>query len=200
LKVYAQSNIPQHGPFLITFNHYYRPGFQAWWIGLAIATTIPEEIHWIMAEAWRYPQPFIGGYLTALSRWAFHRVANVYQFTAMPPMPPHPDEVEARAKAVRQVIEYAREAPSPMIALAPVGYDFPEGEIGMPPPGAGRFIEQLSRYCKVIIPVGVFEENSGLCLRFGEGYRLLVPPGLSALERDQYTSRVVMDAIAPLIR
>jgi hypothetical protein len=69
----------------------------------------------------------------------------------------------------------------------------------MPPPGVGRFIEQLSRYCQVIIPVGIFEENGGLCLRYGEGYRLHLPVGLSAPERDQHTSQIVMDAIARLV-
>jgi hypothetical protein len=48
LRVLGVENIPHGGPCLITFNHYYRPGFDAWWMALALAATLPVDIHFVI--------------------------------------------------------------------------------------------------------------------------------------------------------
>ncbi len=189
LAVHHPANIPAAGPCLLLTNHYSRPGFQAWWIPLAISAVTPVELHWMMTEALTYLGPF-----TPVSRWTLRRVARLYGFTASPSMPPDPRAVAARARAVRQVLGIAR-SPGAAIALAPEGRDFPGGVLGPLPPGAGRFIEKLAVHCQHIIPVGVYEEDR-LCLRFGPAFDLTLPSGLSASERDQQAGQIVLHAIA----
>lgn len=113
-KISNPENIPKSGPCLLVMNHYARPGFPAWWIALGISAAVPFEIHWMMTAAWTHMGP-----LEPVTRWLFPRLAGVYGFTTTPPMPPDPTEVEARARAVRQVLGYARGTQSPVIGLAP---------------------------------------------------------------------------------
>lgn len=199
LQVYGEQYIPSQGPCLITFNHYFRPGFKAWWLALGIGSLIPVEMFWILAGAWTYPDFLRRNLLTPASQVLFRRLAGVYGFTTMPPIPPRPQDVEARASAVRRVLAYARHMDKPVIGLAPEGMDSPVGELGKPPPGAGRFIQQLTRIGLMLVPVGAFEEGDVVCLRFGPSYRLEVADDLSPQKRDQYASALVMDRIRELI-
>lgn len=193
LQTEGRSHIPAQGPALLTVNHYSQTGFQAWWIPLAISSAVPVEVHWTMTAAWTFTDRPWARPLTPLTRWLFRRLAQVYRFTTMPPMPPHPSEVEARARAVRRVLEYARRAPRPLIGLSPEGKDWPGGVLGQPPPGAGRFIGHLAQWCPDIVPVGLYQEGDDLCLRFGPPYRLELFP---AKTMDREISQQVMRAIA----
>jgi 1-acyl-sn-glycerol-3-phosphate acyltransferase len=184
-------NIPTQGPALLVTNHYARPGFQAWWIALAISAVLPVEVHWMMTSGWTFLGP-----LDRPSRALFTRVARVYGFTPTPPMPAQPQEAEPRARAVRQVLAYARVSKQAVVALAPEGRDQPGGALGLFPPGAGRFIQQLSVHCQPIIPIGVYENESGLCLSFGPAFEIELPPGLKPGERDAQASQQVGQALA----
>jgi len=191
-----QENVPTVGPCLVVMNHYNQADFGPWWIALGIAIAVPIDIHWLMTAAWTFPNdPHLRPF-TPLTYWLFSRVAQVYGFTNMPPMPPDHRQMESRAKAVRQALRYARTADSPVIALAPEGRDHPGGILGTPPPGVGRFIAQLMKYCKVIVPVGVYEDDDRLCLSFGRGLPLEF---LDEGPRDALDTRIsqgVMDVIA----
>lgn len=180
----------------MTVNHYARPGFQAWWLALAISSAIQEEIHWVITSAWTFDSHLRSVLITPLTRWLFSRIARVYGFNNMPPMPPRPEDLEARAKAVLQVIQAARRAPAAWIGMAPEGRDAPGGVLQPPPPGTGRFILQLANLGRGVLPVGVYESAGGLCLSFGQPYRLIVPQGLSSKERDALASQTVMSRIA----
>jgi hypothetical protein len=193
LKILNPENIPLQGPALLVTNHYARTGFQAWWIALAISASVPLEIHWVMTNAWTFLGP-----LTPLSRWVLTRIAHVYGFSAAPAMPPQPNEIEARARAVRHVLEIAR-SPRAVIALAPEGRDQPGGVLGLFPPGAGRFIEHIAQTCQPIIPIGVYEETDALCLRFGMSFKLKKAVHASAEERDQFVGRQVLIGIAGVL-
>jgi len=48
LQVLGKENIPQHGRCVVTMNHYHRAGFGAQWIALAIAASVPADMHWMM--------------------------------------------------------------------------------------------------------------------------------------------------------
>jgi hypothetical protein len=140
--------------------------------------------------------------ITPITRFFFRRLAQVYGFTSMPPMPPDPAEVEARAQAVRRVLEYARRSANPVIGLAPEGRDGPIDQPGVlvePPLGVGRFVLQLTRLGLPISPAGIFETDSRLCIRFGQPYGLDIPQGLKPDERDQQASREIMLHIADLL-
>lgn len=129
LQVDGREHVPQRGPCVLTINHYARPGFQAGWLAVAVSAVVPVEAHWIMTDAWTYPDPLRQHVVTPTTRWFFRRLARVYGFTAMPPMPPDPRDTIARAAAVRSVLSYARRTKEPVIAFAPEGADSPDGTL-----------------------------------------------------------------------
>jgi hypothetical protein len=55
LQVLGKENIPQHGPCIVTMNHYHRAGFGAQWLALAIAASVPADMHWVMTGEFTYP-------------------------------------------------------------------------------------------------------------------------------------------------
>ena len=199
LRVLEKENIPQGGPCLITFNHYYRPGFNAWWMALALAATLPVEIHFVMTGELTYPGKWYAPLGMAGSRWLLQRFSDIYGFIAMPPMPPRPQDVQARARSVRAVLAYARAHPQAILGLAPEGGDQPGGRLSWPPSGAGRFILLLIEQGFPILPVGCFEEAGAFCLHFGGAYQLNIPSGLASKEKDGAVARAVIQKIAPLL-
>jgi 1-acyl-sn-glycerol-3-phosphate acyltransferase len=196
LRVYGREHVPDDGAHLLKINHYSRPGFHAWWLPLAVNVAVPLDVHWIMTAAWTYPDWFRAHTVTPLSRWLFGRIAQVYGFTSMPPMPPAPEDVAVRAAAVRRVLAYTRHNRRAVIGLAPEGSDDPDGKLQWPPNGSGRFMLHLAKLGLDVVPIGGFEANGAFCLRFGPAYRLSVPSGLSGDERDREARRMVMERIA----
>lgn len=200
LKILGKENIPIKGPALITFNHYYRPGFQAWWLALAIAAVIPVEIHFGMTEELTYPGRWYAPLGKIGSRWLLRRLSRIYGLTSMPPMPPREEDVEARACSVRAMLRFAKEHPQAILALAPEGGDnVPSGALASPPEGVGRFVSLLADRGFSTVPAGVYEQDGYLCLRFGKAYQLELPNTLYRCEKDLYVTQVVMSAIAALI-
>ena len=196
LRVLGEEHIPSAGPSLITFNHYYRPGFHAWWMALAIAARVPVEMHWVMTAELTFLGKWYSSLGRAVSRWLLKRVAQMYHHTTMPPMPPRPRDVEGRARSVREVISFVRQHPHAVLGLAPEGGDQPGGVVHLPAPGAGRFILLLAEQGFPILPVGAFEEAGEFCLCFGPSYQLQLPPGLAAQEKDRYAAQILMSAVA----
>jgi 1-acyl-sn-glycerol-3-phosphate acyltransferase len=197
LRVFGVENIPQGGPCLITFNHYYRPGFDAWWMALALAATLPMDIHFVMTGELTWPGKWYAPLGMAGSRWLLRRLSKIYGFTTSPPMPPRQKDVERRAKSVREFLSYARKHPQAVLGLAPEGGDNPPtGGLARPASGAGRFISLLAEQGFPVLPVGAYEETGEFCLRFGAEYRFQVPRGLNPDEKDHFASHTVMSAIA----
>jgi hypothetical protein len=130
------------------------------------------------------------------SHWLLWRLSKIYGFTTMPPMPPRPKDVVARARSVRQTLEFARKHPQAILGLAPEGGDQPGGLLNWPSPGAGRFILLLAGAGFHIVPVGAYEMDGEFCLNFGEPYDLTVPPGLPVDEKDHAVAKIVMRRIA----
>jgi 1-acyl-sn-glycerol-3-phosphate acyltransferase len=185
-------------PYLYLVNHYSREGFRAWWIAIALTFAVGRELHWPMTSAWTFPEPLRSHLLTPVTEWALARIAHMYGFTLMPPMPSRERDLEARAAAVRRILRLAR-GKAPSIAMAPEGMDSPDGRLMRPPPGAGRFIELLAGAGYTLAPVGAFEEGVCFCLRFGRPFALPRAAGLGADERDRETGRIVMEKIAELL-
>jgi len=203
-EILGGEHVPPRGPCLVACNHYSRPGFDAWWVALAIAAVVADrrapdadpEIRWVMTAAWTFPDsPWRRRVLTPLTRWAFDRVARAYGFVTIPPMPPDPREVEARALAVLRTVRLARRAAQEggMVGLAPEGRDVPDG-LGQPPEGAGEFVALLVRAGLPVLPVGLAEHGGRLRVSFGP----LFVPRLPAdrAERDRAVAGQVMEAIA----
>lgn len=196
LRVLGAENIPASGPCVLTVNHYHRPGFGAWWIAFAVASMIPAEMHWVMTNELTFPGKWYAFLGKPGSRWLLAHLAKIYGFTTMPPMPPREKDVAARARSVRAVLEYVRHHPQSMLTMAPEGGDNPCSVLAWPPPGAGRFLLLLAESEFCVVPVGCWEADGALCLRFGAEYKLRVPPGLGSDEKDHHTAEVFMQAIA----
>jgi hypothetical protein len=199
LRVWGAENIPACGPCLLTGNHYSRPGFNSWWNTFALASAVPVEMHWVTTTELTFPGRWYAFLASPSSRWLLRRLAGMYGFTGMPPMPPREKDVLARARAVRRVLDHARRNPGSMLAISPEGGDSPDGVLAWPPTGVGRFLLLLSGSGFPILPVGCWEEEGALCLRFGPAYRLQIPPRLGVDERDHRAAAVVMQAIARLL-
>ena len=197
LHVYGEENIPQGGPCLITFNHYYRPGFNAWWMALALAAVVPVDIHFVMTGELTWPGKWYAPLGQAGSRWLLARFSKIYGFTTMPPMPPREKDVEARARSVRETLTFARQNPQAILGLAPEGGDNPPaGALATPAPGAGRFTLLLAGLGFPVIPVGMYEEEGEFCMSFGVPYRLEISRGLGSEEKDRAAACALMSAIA----
>jgi len=184
LRVLGAENIPRHGPYVITVNHYHREGFGAQWIALAIAACVPANMHWVMTGEFTYPGKWYAVLGSISSQLLLKRLASIYSFTTMPPMPPRAKDVEARAISVRVVLEYVRHTRDPILGLAPEGYDPPGGVLTHPVSGVGRFGLLLSNAGLKFIPVGAYEADGIFTVHFGEAYELSVPRHLSADEKD----------------
>jgi hypothetical protein len=199
LRVLGVENIPQHGPCVITVNHYHREGFGAQWIALAMAACVPVDMHWVMTGEFTYTGKWYERLGAIGSRLLLNRIATIYGFTTMPPMPPRAKDVEARAASVRAVLEYVRHVDTPILGLAPEGYDPPGGILARPASGLGRFGLLLSNAGLKFVPVGAYEADGVFTIHFGEAYELSVPRYLSADEKDAQASQIIMKNIAQLL-
>ncbi len=198
LDVIGSKNIPGSGPCVITVNHYHREGFAAQWFALAISAFIPVNVHWIMTGEFSYPGLWYESLGAIGSQFLLKRIASIYGFSTMPPMPPREQDVSARAASVRAVLEYVRHARNPIIGLAPEGYDpaGPEGVITRPTTGVGRFGLLLSKVDLQFVPVGAYEADGCFHVHFGERYTLNVAANLSPDEKDRQASQIIMENIA----
>lgn len=180
------------GSWLVVMNHYSRPGFRAWWISMAISASLPREICWITTGTLTFPDRLRAATVTPASRWFLRHVAGLYGFIPMPPMPPRPFEIEARALAVRRALRRAAE-PEALMGLAPEGGDMSGGVLTPPPSGSGRFLWHLARRGLRFVPVGAYEDEGRLCLRFGQPFDM---PAAVPDPIDEGASRLVLSAIA----
>jgi hypothetical protein len=199
LDVLGSENIPQHGPCVITVNHYHCDGFGAHWFALAIASLIPVHMRWIMTGEFQYTGKWYEPLGIAGSKFVLQRIASVYGFSTMPPMPPRPKDVEARAAAVRAVLEYVRRTRDPILGFAPEGHDPPGDVLSRPASGVGRFGLLLSKAGLQFIPVGAYEADGIFHIHFGETYTLSVPQNFSSADKDAQASQTMMENIARLL-
>jgi len=153
----------------------------------------------MIAGEWTAPGKWYAPIKGVVSRFAANRIARVYGFTTMPPMPPRPRDVEARAASVRAVLNHVKQTKDAIIGFAPEGGDQIEEKLMVPASGVGRFGLLLAAQGLRFAPVGVYESNGELRLQFGEAYDLCVERNGSADEKDREASRIMMNHIAPLL-
>lgn len=186
-------------PAILTINHFTRPGFKAWWLALGVSAALDAEVRWLVTAAWTFPGRRWAKLGERVSRLLLQRLAQMYAFSSMPPMPPRPQETLARAQAVRQLVEVVRASQTGWIGIAPEGRESPGGSLQAPPPGSGRFLLLLANQGLPILPVGIYEGSGELTIRFGEAFALQVAEGLSSQGRDREASRIVMQRLAELL-
>jgi hypothetical protein len=195
----GEQYIPQNDPCLLTINHYSRPGFNSWWLALAVSALLPGNVHWIITSAWTFPGRWYRPLLRPSTEWAFSQLALAYGFSRMPPMPPNDSESQARAASIRHVMNFIRSTPRPVVGLAPEGREYAGGVLGDPPPGTGRFMLQMARQGLTIVPAAIYEMDRALQVSFGPHYSLVAESAALSENTDSAMSRLVMGHIANLL-
>ena len=199
LKVLGEENIPQQGGCVLTINHYHRPGLGAQWIALAVTSLVPLKVHWAVTAELMCQGKWYRAVGSRASRVFLRRLATLYGLITMPPMPPRPKDVEARAASVRALLAYVKQEHGPVLGISPEGYNSPQGALARPAQGFGRFALLLSRAGMKFIPVGGYEADGIFHLHFGKEYELSIPCDLSTDEKDEQAMQIIMRKIACLL-
>jgi len=189
--------IPKGGPFLVTLNHYSRPGFFILWAAAAISAALPSPSTWLMTSAWTNRTGGVDRLRAWLSRIIFERLAEMYGMVTMPPMPPVSGDSAERALSIRRLLHRMRADKDAIVCIAPEGMDFPDGKLGVPHPGTGKLLLQIANKTHRVLPVGVFEDDGRLVIRFGKPYILTLPEGTEDVDRA--ACEEVMRRIAELL-
>lgn len=200
-------NVPATLPFVITVNHYDRPGLAAWWGIAAVVTAAtaqrradPREIHFAMAREWWYPRGLGKWLKQPLTRWFFGRVGKAYGTIRLPPVLDLPEFRGTGAIAIRGALALTRGENPELVGIAPEGHTGEGLALCKPPRGAGLFLLHLTREQIPILPTGIFEDDDGvLTVNFGAPFLLRVPRELPRDERDARAARAVMTAIGALL-
>lgn len=199
LRVLGMANIPQQGNCVLTINHYHRSGFGAQWLAIATTALVPLEMRWVVTAELMCQGKWYEAIGSRASRIFLKRLAHFYGLITMPPMPPRPKDVEARAASVRKILEYVKLVDEPVLGISPEGYNPPNGVLTRPAPGFGRFALLLSNAGMRFIPVGGYEAEGIFHLHFGEPYKLNVQSGLTTEQKDEQAMQLVMRNIARLL-
>jgi hypothetical protein len=170
-RLNAPPTLPPGGVAVLA-NHYVGPDFHAWWLAFAISSSLDAQVKWVVTNEWGYPDLLRRTMVTPATRLFLQRAALSYGFFLMPPMPPRPQEVEARASAVKRILRFVAQSKDPILGVAPEGADAPTLALGPPPAGTGRFLIQLARHRMRFLPVAVYQEDKALCIRFGEVFSI----------------------------
>lgn len=224
-KVYGTEHIPPEEPFMLVANHFQATGLWVGWVAVAITAAVASarvpqarELHWMILAEWR--GEFAGREMAnPLTTAIFPRAAQNWGLIALPP---REDDVAGRARALRQAIGYLRGRGSGVriqgtgMAKGEVGRVkgeggtrcpgepvavFPEGmaSVGLreAKPGSGAFIHRINSMGVPILPVGIFEEDRTLVVRFGDPFILPSPPAITNL--DDWARSRMMAAIGRLL-
>lgn len=199
LRVMGEENIPRRGNCVLTINHFHRPGLGAQWIALAVTALVPLSVRWVVTGELMCQGKWYQAAGSRASRIFLRRLADLYGLITMPPMPPRPEDVDARARAVRAILAYVRQAQEPVLGISPEGYNSPQGVLTRPATGFGRFALLLSRAGMRFIPVAGYEAAGVFHVHFGKAYELELLSQLSTGERDEQGRQIVMQKIACLL-
>jgi hypothetical protein len=196
LRVLGEENIPQRGDCVLTINHYHRPAFGAQWIALAVTALVPLKMRWAVTGELMCEGKWYRAIGSRASRIFLKQLAYIYGLMTMPPMPPRPKDVEARAASVRAILDYVKRTNDPVLGISPEGYNPPSGVLTRPATGFGRFALLLSKAGMRFIPVGGYEANGIFHIHFGKQYELSILSGLSADQKDKQAMQIIMRNIA----
>ena len=192
-------NIDLPRPFVITANHFARPGFSTAWIALSLSAALPGEVTWIMSNQWLFKGNPLAFIVRPLMRFVLKGINNAYSFVPMPTMIGGYSTPQERTSGVREAIRRMRENPRCILGITPEGMDSPTGGLALPPAGVGRFLLHLQQMGVTMLPASVYEQQGILYVRFGESYQLEPPSGLPPAEVDMVIRKAVMGKIAELI-
>ena len=167
-------HIPSEGPFIITANHYQRPGMGAWWTALAISGVAAERrahdsLCWLHTS--RYGDYRLFGLVTipaAAMAVIIGWIARRYGF-----LPVVTDDAAMRAPMLRRAHMVLHREARPLALMPEAGNATPDGRLGAAKVESGGAIAWLSAGRVPVLPVAVFDDGAGgLAVRFGPAYLL----------------------------
>lgn len=173
--IHDMEHLPEHGPFVLIPNHYERK--DAVWVGWsAIAMTAEiartrsrasvSKLHWVMTDTWA--DCYIGPFHVSPKYlgWVLKGFGGVYGIVRMPAhdLPNHDFQRPRSASALHEIFHALDRGEC--IAVHPEAGGFET--LITPPPGAGRVLACFDRRHVPLVPVGVYEADGQLNIRFGE--------------------------------
>jgi hypothetical protein len=192
-------NLNLERPFVVTVNHYARPGFSTAWIALSLSAALPPEVTWIMSNEWLFLDSKFAFILRPLMRFVLKSITDAYSLVPMPTMIKGYSTSQQRAAGVREAVKRVRADKNCILGIAPEGMDSPEVGLMLPPSGVGRFLLQLQKMGLSILPAAVFEAEGRLHVHFGAAYQLDDRMERSSAVVDLAARQQVMARIADLI-
>ncbi len=167
-------NLPAKGPFVLIPNHYERK--DAVWVGwsaIAMSAEIARtrsrsavsNLHWVMTDTWA--DCYIGPFHVSPKYlgWVLKGFGNVYGIIRMPAhdLPNHDFQRPRSASALHEIFNALDR--DECIAVHPEAGGFET--LIQPPRGAGRVLACFDRRHVPVVPVGVFEKDGHMTIRFG---------------------------------
>ncbi len=200
-------NIPPASPFVLTLNHYDRPGLAAWWGTAAMLRAVaaqrtrePRDLHLATAREWWYPGGFGRAVKQPLTQWFFGQIAKAYGTIRLPPVLGNGEFRGEGALAIRRALALTRGDQPQLVGLAPEGHTGDNLSLCKPPAGAGLFLLMLTHDRIPVLPVGIYEDDDrALTVRFGAPFQLCVPHQIPRPERDAHAARQAMVQIGKLL-
>lgn len=199
----GSEHIPAQGSFILVANHYQRRDLWIGWEGALLCHVLwqaqPELVcHWITTD-----RAALDGATVRWSRWAFARVARVWDFVLVtPPEARDADSAQSHRHALRVCLRKLRRTDGRPVCLCV----FPEGMNGStrglraPTPGSGRSLLALAATGIPLLPAAVWENGDGaLCARFGSAWNPEPPADLARSALDHWAGDEALGRIAELL-
>lgn len=199
----SAENIPTSGSFALIANHYQRRDLWIGWEGALLCHALwkaqPDLVcHWITTD-----RAVLDGATVRFSRWAFERVARVWDFVLVtPPEALDAESDQSRRHALRACLRRLKRPDGRPVCLCV----FPEGmsgstrRLGAATPGSGRSLLALAATGIPLLPAAVWENGDGaLCARFGPAWRPEPPSGLERIALDGWTAAEALRRVAALL-
>lgn len=195
--------IPTSGSFILVANHYQRRDLWIGWEGALLCHALwkarPDLVcHWITTD-----RAVLDGATVRFSRWAFARVARVWDFVLVTP----PEALDAESErshrhALLASLRKLKRSDGRSVCLCV----FPEGMsggtlgLGVATRGSGRSLLALAATGIPLLPAAVWENADGaLCARFGHAWRPEPPAGLDRLALDGWAGDEALRRVAALL-
>lgn len=199
-RVEGLEHVPCIEPFILVMNHFSRRGLRPFHCAMAVNVAIAQRRPGPRQSyiRWAFTSEYVGLRIgpvpvpRSFLRWLFRRVALVYSFVIIP----RREQIAmGRAAALRELRRSAKQA---AIGLTPEGLAS-AGKLVEPPPGSGLFLASVSHGGIPLLPVGLWEADGELHIRFGPLLRLDIPTDVARAEQDRIARDRVMTAIAHLL-
>ncbi|MGH2485678.1 MAG: lysophospholipid acyltransferase family protein [Ktedonobacterales bacterium] len=195
--------IPARGSFILVANHYQRRDLWIGWEGALLCHALWQAQPELVCHVITTDRAVLDGATVRFSRWAFARVARVWDFVLVtPPEARDADADQSRRHALRACLRRLKRPDGRPVCLCV----FPEGMsgstrgLGAPTPGTGRSLLALAATGVPLLPAAVWENEDGaLHARFGPVWNPSPPAGLARSALDRWSADEALSRVAALL-